>query len=76
MTILVAFTIGMVWWVCAWALGVKSFDAFMVTALIVVVGDGPDRGERAMQDACPAPCDGQARRAPAHGPSYRQTPVG
>jgi hypothetical protein len=37
MSILVAFTIGMVWWVCAWALGVKSFDAFMVTALIVVI---------------------------------------
>ena len=40
MTILVAFTIGMVWWVCAWALGVKSFDAFMVTALIVVIAAG------------------------------------
>jgi hypothetical protein len=37
MAILVAFTIGMVWWVCAWALGVKSFDAFMVTALVVVI---------------------------------------
>ncbi len=37
MTILVALTIGLVWWVCAWALGVKSFDAFMVTALIVVI---------------------------------------
>jgi hypothetical protein len=40
MSILVAFTIGMVWWVCAWALGVKSFDAFMVTALIVVIAAG------------------------------------
>jgi hypothetical protein len=40
MAILVAFTIGMVWWVCAWALGVKSFDAFMVTALIVVIAAG------------------------------------
>ena len=37
MTILVALTIGLVWWVCAWALGVKSFDAFMVTGLIVVI---------------------------------------
>jgi hypothetical protein len=36
MVILIAFTIGMTWWVAAWALGVKSFD-FMVTALIVVV---------------------------------------
>ena len=32
MVVLVAFTVGMVWWVAAWALGVKSFDAFMVTA--------------------------------------------
>ena len=37
MPILVALTIGLVWWVCAWALGVKSFDAFMVTAFIVVI---------------------------------------
>jgi hypothetical protein len=37
MPILVALTIGLVWWVCAWALGVKSFDAFMVTALVVVI---------------------------------------
>ena len=37
MSILVAFTIGLVWWVCAWALGVKSFYAFMLTALIVVI---------------------------------------
>ena len=37
MPILVAFTIGMVWWVSAWALGVKSFDAFMLTALIIVL---------------------------------------
>ena len=40
MAILVALTIGLVWWVCAWALGVKSFDAFMVTALIVVIAAG------------------------------------
>ena len=40
MVILVAFTVGMVWWVSAWALGVKSFDAFMVTALIVVLAAG------------------------------------
>jgi hypothetical protein len=37
MVIIVAFTIGLVWWVAAWALGVKSFDAFMVTAFIVVL---------------------------------------
>ena len=37
MVILVALTVGLVWWVSAWALGIKSFDAFMVTALIVVL---------------------------------------
>ena len=40
MSILVALTIGLVWWVSAWALGVKSFDAFMVTGLIVVLAAG------------------------------------
>jgi hypothetical protein len=36
MTVLVALTVGLVWWVCAWALGFKSFDAFLLTVLIVV----------------------------------------
>ena len=40
MVILVALTVGLVWWVSAWALGVKSFDAFMVTALILVLAAG------------------------------------
>ena len=37
MPVLVALTIGLVWWVCAWALGVKSFDAFMVTIAVMVL---------------------------------------
>jgi Amino acid permease len=37
MVILVALTVGLVWWVSAWALGIKSFDAFLVTALILVL---------------------------------------
>jgi Mn2+/Fe2+ NRAMP family transporter len=37
MSLLVALTIGLVWWVSAWSLGIKSFDAFMVTMLIVVL---------------------------------------
>jgi hypothetical protein len=40
MVILVALTIGLVWWVSAWALGIKSFDAFMLTALVVVIAAG------------------------------------
>jgi hypothetical protein len=37
MPILIALTIGLAWWVIGWALGVKSFDAFMITAFIVVI---------------------------------------
>jgi len=34
--VLVAFTVGLVFWIVAWSFGVKAFDAFMVTALLVV----------------------------------------
>jgi hypothetical protein len=34
--VLVAFTVGMVFWIVAWSFGVKSFDAFMVVALLTV----------------------------------------
>jgi hypothetical protein len=34
--VLVAFTIGMVFWVTAWAFGIKSFDAFIVLAFLTV----------------------------------------
>jgi len=37
MAVLVALTVGLVWWVSAWAFGIKSFDAFMLTGLIVVI---------------------------------------
>lgn len=36
MVILIALTVGLVWWISAWALGIKSFDAFMLTALLLV----------------------------------------
>jgi hypothetical protein len=36
-SVLVAFTIGMVWLIVAWSLGAKAFDAFMVTALITLI---------------------------------------
>lgn len=36
MAVLVALTVGLVWWISAWALGVKSFDAFMITMAILV----------------------------------------
>jgi hypothetical protein len=34
--VLVALTVGLVVWIVLWALGAKSFDAFMITALLVV----------------------------------------
>jgi hypothetical protein len=36
MAVLVALTVGLVWWVAAWSFGLKSFDAFLLTVLIVV----------------------------------------
>jgi hypothetical protein len=36
MAVLVALLIGLVWWICAWAFGVKAFDAFLVTVALVV----------------------------------------
>jgi hypothetical protein len=37
LSILVAFTVGLVFWIAAWSFGIKAFDAFMVTALLVVL---------------------------------------
>lgn len=37
MSVLVAFTIGMVWFIIAWSLGIKAFDAFMLTAFITLI---------------------------------------
>jgi membrane protein implicated in regulation of membrane protease activity len=34
--VLVALTVGLVWWITAWAFGVKALDAFLVTAFLVV----------------------------------------
>lgn len=34
---LVALTVGLVFWIVAWSLGVKAFDAFMVTVLLTVI---------------------------------------
>jgi hypothetical protein len=36
MITIVAFTAGLVAWIVLWAIGVKPFDAFLVTLLIVV----------------------------------------
>ena len=30
-------TVGLVWWIAAWALGIKAFDAFLLTTLMVVM---------------------------------------
>jgi len=32
----VALVIGLVWWIAAWAFGIKAFDAFLLTAALVV----------------------------------------
>jgi hypothetical protein len=38
--VLVTLTVGLVWWVVAWSFGIKAFDAFMLTAAMVVVAAG------------------------------------
>lgn len=34
MIVLVSVTVGLVFWLTAWAFGVKAFDAFLVTVLL------------------------------------------
>jgi hypothetical protein len=34
--ILVTLTVGLVWWIAAWAFGIKSVDAFLLTAALVI----------------------------------------
>ena len=36
MAVLVALTVGLVWWIAAWAFGIKAFDGFLLTAALVV----------------------------------------
>ena len=36
MSVLVALTVGLVLWIVGWALGVKPFDAFLVTLALVL----------------------------------------
>jgi hypothetical protein len=33
---MVALTVGLVWWIAAWAFGIKAVDAFLLTAGLVV----------------------------------------
>jgi uncharacterized membrane protein len=32
----VTLVVGLVWWLAAWAFGIKAFDAFLLTAALVV----------------------------------------
>jgi hypothetical protein len=34
--IYVTLMVGLVWWLAAWAFGIKAFDAFLLTAAMVV----------------------------------------
>jgi hypothetical protein len=35
-TVYVTLVIGLVWWIAAWAFGIKAFDAFLLTAAMVI----------------------------------------
>ena len=37
MSVLVAFTVGLVAWIVMWSLGIKAFDAFLVTIALTLV---------------------------------------
>lgn len=37
MAVIVAFTVGLVIWITGYAFGIKPFDAFMVTILLLVL---------------------------------------
>jgi uncharacterized membrane protein len=32
----VTLAVGLVWWIAAWAFGIKSFDAFLLTVAMVI----------------------------------------
>lgn len=36
MAVLVALAVGLVWWISAWAFGIKAFDAFLLTLALVI----------------------------------------
>ena len=36
MVVMLALTVGLVWWITAWAFGIKAFDAFLLTIFLVV----------------------------------------
>ena len=36
MTVLIALLVGLVWWITAWAFGIKAFDAFLLTIALTV----------------------------------------
>jgi len=38
MGLVVATTLGLIVWLVLWALGVKAFDSFMITVLVVLIG--------------------------------------
>jgi hypothetical protein len=38
MGLVVATTFGLVVWIVMWALGIKAFDAFLITVLVILLG--------------------------------------
>ncbi len=37
MSVYITLMVGLVWWITAWAFGIKAFDAFLLTAIVVVI---------------------------------------
>jgi uncharacterized membrane protein len=36
LTVYVTLVVGLVWWLAAWAFGIKAFDAFLLTVALLV----------------------------------------
>jgi hypothetical protein len=39
-SVLVTLTVGLVWWITAWAFGIKAFDAMLLTLTMVAAAAG------------------------------------
>ena len=65
MAVLVALTVGLVWWITAWAFGIKAFDAFLLTAALVVGAAAFQIASRSSIGCSAARCPSPRSRAPA-----------
>ena len=69
--VLVTLTVGLVWWIVAWAFGIKAFDAFLLTVVMVVIAAAATHDQAAIVDQ-----DARARADAGRRPSARGVRAG